>query len=58
MNKDLIKQVIKEMVDSGELIVYIDTAVSHSGYDSFGNGGGGIDEIEVSAYLEVKEVLC
>jgi len=58
MNKDLIKQVIREMVESGELTVFIDTTVSHAGYDSFGNSSGSINEIEVSAYLEVKEVIC
>lgn len=54
--KEEVLQVIKEFIAEG--VLYVDTEVYTTpvGYDSFGNGEGGIGEVEVSSSLEIKDV--
>lgn len=53
MNKQLIKDTIAEMIESGELKVVVNVDKWRLYSDSFGNLSGGLEDIDVEVYLEV-----
>lgn len=55
MDRDLIKAVVKEMIESGEITIEVDVYTSRTDSDSFGNAYGAIAEVEVSCELKVEE---
>ena len=55
MSKEAIKEVIKEMIESGEIRVIVETSKDYNNYDGFGNAVGLLEDVTVEAYLEVKD---
>uniref|UniRef100_A0AB39AJP7 Phage protein n=1 Tax=Vibrio phage P018-4 TaxID=3229728 RepID=A0AB39AJP7_9CAUD len=55
MSKEAIKEVIKEMIESGEIRLIVETSKDYNNYDGFGNTDGLLEDVTVEAYLEVKD---
>lgn len=54
MDKQLIKETIKEMVEEGELYVAVNLIISRENSTSFGDSWGAISDIDLEVELEVK----
>ena len=54
MEKQLIKETIKEMIEEGELYVKVHLTTSRENPDDFGDSWGAISDIDLEVELEVK----
>ena len=55
MSKEYIKEVIKGMIESGEITIKYESFCSKESYDGFGNAAGAITDIDLQIYLEVND---
>lgn len=54
MDKQQIKDIIKEMIENEEIKIEVFTTLSRTEQDSFGNSYGALDDIDIEVYLEVN----
>ncbi|AUR89262.1 hypothetical protein NVP1121O_234 [Vibrio phage 1.121.O._10N.286.46.C4] len=55
LNEDLIKKVVKEMIEEGVIKVGVDLSYYRIDSDDFGNSTGAIGDIDLDVYLEVED---
>lgn len=55
MEKQLIKEVIKEMIRDGEITIKHELYQYSLSSDGYGNGSGGLESIELESWLEVSD---
>lgn len=54
MDKQLIKEAIKEIIEDGELYVKVHLSMSRENPDGFGDSWSAISDIDLEVELEVK----
>jgi len=55
MDKQLIKEAIKEMIRDGEITIKHKLYEYSLSYDDFGNPSGGLESVELESWLEVDD---
>lgn len=55
MDKELIKDVIKEMIRNGEIVVMTELNTYKIDTDDFGNSSGALESVELEVWLEIDE---
>lgn len=55
LNKQEIKNIIKEMIEQGEIVLSTDITCYKESYDDFINSCGALTDVDVEATIEVEE---